>query len=35
MVIWVPEGDVEDKTRLVEELDVIAVFLSEAGARTL
>jgi len=34
-VILVPEGDVEDETRLVEELDAIAVFLWEAGARTL
>jgi hypothetical protein len=32
-VIWVPEGDAEDSTRAIEDLDAIAEFLKTAGAR--
>jgi DUF2075 family protein len=34
-VIWVPEGDVEDETRAIKDLDAIAEFLEAAGARPL
>ena len=34
-VIWVPEGDVEDATRAIKDLNAIAEFLEVAGARPL
>jgi len=34
-MIWVPEGDVEDETRAIKDLDAIAAFLKAAGARPL
>jgi len=35
LVIWVPRGDVSDRTRIPEELNATADFLVEAGARIL
>lgn len=35
LVIWVPRGDAEDETRSPEELDAIAKFIDDCGARLL
>lgn len=35
VVIWVPNGDVEDQTRAVKDLDAVAKFLKSVGARPL
>jgi hypothetical protein len=34
-VIWIPEGRADDPTRAIEELDAVADFLREAGARAV
>ena len=35
MVIWVPEGDIEDETRAIKDFNAIAEFLEAAGAKPL
>jgi len=35
MIIWIPRGDAQDKTRNPEEFDETATFLMSCGARTL
>jgi hypothetical protein len=35
MVIWVPEGDVSDKTRLPKDLDRVYSYLIECGAEII